>query len=222
VTTLPEPIDPRNLRIGDAEREVAAERLRVAAGEGRLDIDELEERITAVYQAKTYAELEPVTRDLPVSSGTGAYVAPSPERRPGRWRIGSKPGRTKTIVWMGGSENKGTWVVPRKYLALAWMGGIVLDLREAEFEANEVVITACAWMAGIEIIVPEGLNVQVHGLGFMGGYQGPAGTEVDPDSPTVHVKGFAFMAGVDVKRRGPKKDKKSKGLDGGGQAELSS
>jgi len=64
-SNVPEPIDPRQLRVSDKEREAVAEQLRVAAGDGRLDLGELEERITAVYSAKTYAELEPITRDLP-------------------------------------------------------------------------------------------------------------------------------------------------------------
>lgn len=205
-SNVPEPIDPRHLRVSDTEREQVAEQLRVAAGDGRLDLDELEDRITAVYKAKTYAELEPITRDLPSATFPGPSAVPAPATR-GRWRVGRKAGRTKSIVVMGGSENRGSWVVPKRYTAFAWMGGIELDLREAEFEDMEVTIYASCWMAGIEILVPEGLNVQVHGFGFMGGYSSTPAGEVDPDAPVVHVKGFAFMGGVDVKRKPPKQPK---------------
>jgi hypothetical protein len=210
-SNLPEPIDPRQLRVSDTEREAVAEQLRVAAGDGRLGLDELEDRITAVYSAKTYAELEPITRDLPVGStvrGPADFAAPATR---GRWRVGLKPGRTKTVVFMGGSQNKGKWVVPRSYKAFAWMGGIELDLREADFEDMEVTINASAWMGGISIVVPEGLNVHVHGFGFMGGYSGTPGGEVDPTAPTVHIRGFAFMAGVDVKRKPQKVPKELRG-----------
>src|SRR5580658_618949 len=57
--------DPASLRASDKDRESAAEVLREAAGEGRLSMTELDERLDAVYGAKTYAELEPVIRDLP-------------------------------------------------------------------------------------------------------------------------------------------------------------
>jgi hypothetical protein len=207
---VPEPIDPRQLRVSDDEREQVAERLRVAAGEGRLGLDELEDRITAVYTAKTYAELEPITRDLP-AAGAGSAVAPvsgpAPVAGRGRWRVGRPASRRKTFVVMGGSEQRGTWVVPKRYTAFCWMGGIVLDLREAEFEDMEVSINASCWMGGIEVLVPEGLNVQVHGFGFMGGYSGSPAGPVDPNAPTVHVKGFAFMGGVDVKRKAPREPK---------------
>jgi hypothetical protein len=60
------------VRPSDREREEVAEALRRHAGEGRLDVDELGERLEAVYAARTRAELEPLTADLP------GVVAPAP------------------------------------------------------------------------------------------------------------------------------------------------
>jgi hypothetical protein len=54
-----------HLRASDADREQVAERLRNAATEGRIGIDELEERLSATLAARTYAELEAVVADLP-------------------------------------------------------------------------------------------------------------------------------------------------------------
>src|SRR3712207_8360072 len=56
-------------RASDAEREAAAERIRVAAGDGRLDADELEERLERAYAARTVGDLEALTRDLPEPGG---------------------------------------------------------------------------------------------------------------------------------------------------------
>jgi hypothetical protein len=53
------------LRASDADRERIAERLRHATGEGRLSADELEERLEAVFAARTYGELDAVVADLP-------------------------------------------------------------------------------------------------------------------------------------------------------------
>lgn len=53
------------LRASDADREQAAERLRHAAGEGRIVSEELEERLEAVFSARTYGELDAVVADLP-------------------------------------------------------------------------------------------------------------------------------------------------------------
>ena len=57
--------DPRGMRASDADRDRAAELLREAAAEGRLSLDALDERLDLIYAAKTYAELAPVTADLP-------------------------------------------------------------------------------------------------------------------------------------------------------------
>ncbi len=58
------------LRASDADREQIAERLRHAAGEGRIVAEELEERLETVFSARTYGELDAVVADLP--SGTPA------------------------------------------------------------------------------------------------------------------------------------------------------
>ena len=59
------PADRRNLRVSDAEREHAAEVLRRAAGDGRITFEELDDRLTAAYAARTYGELAAITEDLP-------------------------------------------------------------------------------------------------------------------------------------------------------------
>jgi hypothetical protein len=53
------------LRASDEDRERVAERLRKAAGEGRLLTEELEERLEAAFSARTYGELDSVLADLP-------------------------------------------------------------------------------------------------------------------------------------------------------------
>jgi hypothetical protein len=60
------------LRASDEDRERVADRLRHAAGEGRLLTEELEERLGDVFSARTYGELDAVVSDLP---------APRDERR---------------------------------------------------------------------------------------------------------------------------------------------
>jgi hypothetical protein len=55
---------PGTLRASDADREAAAERLRIAAGEGRLTALELEERLSAAYAARFCAELSRLTADV--------------------------------------------------------------------------------------------------------------------------------------------------------------
>lgn len=52
-------------RASDSDRDVVAEDLRDAFSEGRLDSDEYERRLGAVWEARTYGELDRLTADLP-------------------------------------------------------------------------------------------------------------------------------------------------------------
>ncbi len=71
------------MRASDADREAAADRLRVAAGEGRLDADELDERLSSVYGARWCSELVGLTSDItppPATVVRPAFVQRSPTR----------------------------------------------------------------------------------------------------------------------------------------------
>jgi hypothetical protein len=184
-----------------------AEILREAAGDGRLTLEELDERLDAVYAAKTYAELEPITHDLP---NAGAPHVPAPAVTADPARFGGQPGSTAAIAIMGGFERKGDWVVPREMSCVAFMGGGELDMREARFEEQTVKINIVAIMGGVEITVPDDANVQVQGVGIMGAFDHSASGGGQPGGPTVVVTGLAFMGGVEIKRKRPRRDKLAK------------
>ncbi len=74
------------LRASDADREHIAERLRHAAGEGRIVAEELEERLETVFSARTYGELDAVVADLP-----GTTPARRRERSVSIFRYGPLP-----------------------------------------------------------------------------------------------------------------------------------
>ena len=192
--------DPRHLRASDADRERIANVLREAAGDGRLTMDELDQRLDAVYAAKTYAELEPITHDLP-GAGT-AYLPPaSPAARLDPARYGAEPTSHGAVAIMGGFTRRGDWVVPKEFTAFCFMGGGEIDMRNARFAEREVAIHIVAIMGGCEIIVPEDATVRVTGIGIMGAFDHTGSGAGTPDGPVITVNGVAFMGGVDVKRR---------------------
>lgn len=186
------------MRASDADRERVAKVLHDAMGEGRLTLTELDERLRAVYAAKTLGELVPITADLPVAPGAGLLLPP-PLPAPDR-RIGGVPGPTTSVAFLSGFSREGLWVVPRFHSALAFMGGGKLDLTDARFATAHTTIQAIAVMGGIEIIVPEDITVRVRGFGLMGGFDHRGSIEAPPGSPTLTVTGFAFMGGVQVRR----------------------
>lgn len=197
-----EPGDPALLRISDADRHHVAEILREAAGEGRIDLAELDERLEATYAAKTYADLVPITADLPATGQTHTR-APAPRPQPAGPLVPAAR-HDSTVAILGGSTRKGIWEIGPSHTAFAMMAGIEIDLREARFAARETVIYANAFWAGIDIYVNEFTHVVVEGVGIMGAFDHASDKvepQLGPDSPTVRIKGVALMAGVTVQRR---------------------
>jgi hypothetical protein len=195
----PVPTDPSRLRAADADRDRAAEMLRRAAAEGRITFDELDERIGQAYAAKTFADLEALTSDLP-GPGVSAPVPATPRYQPSEVPTGT-PASSFSLAIMSGAKRAGPWVVPPAYTAVAVMGGVELDLRHARFAEAEVTIRAFCLMGGVSITVPEDMAVDVSGIGFMGGFDHRASGPGAPGAPHLRVVGFAMMGGVDVKRR---------------------
>jgi hypothetical protein len=195
--------DPARLRISDDDRHKVAEVLRTAAGEGRIDFEELDERLEATYAARTYADLVPITVDLPAQSTVGLPVHPAAAANASPVVAGGAT-QERHLAIMGGFERKGVWTVPQHLSVTCFMGGADLDLRQAQFAAREVVITVNAVMGGADIKVNPHTHVIMEGTGIMGGYSGPSDktpVELDENSPVVRIRGFAIMGGVSVSRR---------------------
>jgi DUF1707 SHOCT-like domain/Cell wall-active antibiotics response LiaF, C-terminal len=182
-----------DLRASDDDRDRAAERLRRAAAEGRLTVDELEERLQATYEARTQGELEPLVADVPAL-----------RERPAGNRVSVRPGEGGArwlVSILGGHDRKGHWRLSPRLNVVNVMGGSDLDLHEAELADDEVVITVVSVMGGGDIRVPEGLNVEVSQFAFLGGNDVELGAaHPDPGGPVVRIRLFSVMGGTDVKR----------------------
>jgi hypothetical protein len=200
--------DPSQLRISDQDRHQVAEVLRQAAGEGRIDLEELDQRLDATYAARTYADLVPITLDLPAAPSTQVPARPAPA---GPSPVVAGPREERHLAILGGLERKGEWVVPEHLTVAAFLGGADLDLRRARFAAREVTITVNAVMGGADIKVNPHTHVIMEGVGILGGYAGPSGdvpAELDENSPVVRIKGFAIMGGVSVSRKPAPEDRR--------------
>jgi Domain of unknown function (DUF1707)/Cell wall-active antibiotics response 4TMS YvqF len=181
--------EPPELRVSDADREAAVARLRLAGGEGRLTLEELAERVELADAARTRGDLDALTADLPATSAPAPPPAPLGKDR--RW----------VVAIMGGETRKGRWRPSRRTNAVAVMGGIDIDLREAEL-ADGAEFLAIGIMGAVSIVVPEGVSVEMSGFALMGGNSGPDDRLPPlPEAPLVRVRAFSLMGGVVVERK---------------------
>ena len=196
---------PPELRVSDAERDRAVAFLRHHCADGRLTLDEFSDRVGVVYGAKTAGEIEMVTSDLPAM--TDALRSPSVEAAERMTR------RSRAVNWtvsiFTGSRQRGRWRIDGETTAFAMMGHCLLDLREAEVVGHEAVINAYAFMGGVDVIVPEGIEVAFDVIAIMGGRHARVkNVPVIPGSPVVRIRGFALMGGVTVRSQGPRSERR--------------
>ena len=211
--------DPSRLRVSDEDRHTVAEVLRQAAGEGRIDLEELDERLEATYRAKTYGELVPITADLPLGGATPRPVPPAvPSVPQGRAPLPvAGPSYSSSLAVMSDCTRRGAWQVPHRHTAFSMMGSVTIDLREARFSSRETVIDAYAIMASIDVVVNAWTHVVVEGVGIMGDFseaRSKVPPELGPDSPVVRIRGMALMASVTVQRKPMPGEKRPRGIRG--------
>ena len=143
--------DNRNLRVSHQDRDEVAEQLRVAAGDGRLTADELDERLETALTARTYGELEAVLADLPASASGRPAPAPAAE--------------AKDLVALkiahGVIKRDGRWVVPRRLTVEARHGSVAIDFSAAVISQPTLDLEISVGHGNIVLTVPPGVVVDV-------------------------------------------------------------
>jgi hypothetical protein len=174
------------LRASDADRERTVELLREHAVQGRLTLEEFTDRMSAAYAARTNDELVELARDLPAGG-----VSVETRRRPTRFMFSI----------FGSTTREGRIRVPRHVGCLTVFGNVDLDLRQATLEGDVITIVALGSFGAIDIYVPEGVEIDLHGIGLFG-HKRARGNDPTPraGTPLVRVYAVSFFAGIDVWR----------------------
>lgn len=197
------------MRASDADRQQVADVLSAAYAEGRLTLDEHDERLDQAMSAKTFAELIPVTRDLVYAAPAPAAAVPSagsetaPSVRVDGTGASTEPERM--IAVFGGATRSGRWRIRRQTQAYALFGGVDLDLREATFEAPVVEISGFWCFGGMDVKVPPGIEVRDQTVGIFGGSDVSHVAPAEPGAPVLVIKGLCLFGGVTVKTPRPRR-----------------
>ncbi len=177
------------IRASDQDRDAVAQRLQQAFAERRLDDDEFDERMRAALTARTSADLEKLTTDLPAAPAAGTAPAPAAPA-PGRW----------AVAYKNSIRRGGRWRVPERFNSIVYKGDGWLDLRAAELTAPVTRVVAVAYKSRIDILVPPGVRVEMDGFGVSKGWSAEEEMEIrlPHDAPTVHVRGIAYKGTIET------------------------
>ncbi|HVE92873.1 MAG TPA: DUF1707 domain-containing protein [Actinomycetota bacterium] len=181
------------MRASDADRDAAAATLRDHFAVGRLTLDELAERLEVAVAATTTQELQAVTHDLPVAGQAARPAGPSRRRQD-----------VKVLVAvLGDNVRRGRWRAGEEMVAVALLGDCKLDLRNATFEADEIFIRATAVLGDVTITVPEGMDVELSGIGILGDTTNSVTGEGLAGLPRLQIKALSVLGDVRVRARPP-------------------
>jgi hypothetical protein len=171
------------VRVTSADRERALAVIQLACVDGRLTLEELGHRVEIVERASTAAELWSATSDV------------APALTPSH----STPPRS-TVAIMSEVTRTGRWRVGESTRAVAVMGKCKLDLRNAAISAQVTTIRVRVVMGEIEVLVPEGVEVELETTTIMGNREVKGLRELPPPgAPVVRLTGLALMGAVNVR-----------------------
>jgi len=171
----------RNLRMSDADRERVLARLNVAVGEGRLTLQEFEERVDGVLNARTYGEIEPFVMDLPMASGDA---------------LAAHVGHSREVVELNNVastlKRRGQWAVPRRLVVHSKAGSVRLDMRHAMISHPVIHVDLDVYAGSTTIVLPPGATADIDGVDIYAGTARsnvPSLADITGGNPHVIVSG---------------------------------
>jgi hypothetical protein len=177
------------LRASDADRERVAGLLGDALADGRLTVDEHNERIDLVYASRTHGELAPLTADL----GTGG-------RHVERQRSAVPVERVAPqVAILSSSVARPTGRVEGRIVGIGFLGDARIDLTYASLGEDGVEITAQAYTGSVDIVVPADARVTMSGFALLGSLS-PTREPGPADGPHVKVSAFVLLGSVTIHR----------------------
>lgn len=171
----PEPGAVPEVRASDADRDRVVDVLRDAAADGRLTVDEFDERMTAALSARTLGQLAPLTADLVAGPGRPA--------RPGA--AAAPPSDVIRIDQRYGSvQRAGRWMVPRRLQLRASWCDVTLDFTDAVITYDTLYVDMHVRGGSLILVTRPGVVVDAGDLRVrytdVGIYPGP-----EPGAPVV-------------------------------------
>jgi class 3 adenylate cyclase len=199
-------VEPGDVRIGDVDRQRVIDELSRHTGQGRLTLDEFAELAGRVYAARIRRDLDDVLAGLPDDIDIRRSDTPRDTPTGPVGGVDSSPPATaptsprrRFVAIMGGTAARGRWRAPGRITAFAFWGHVKVDLRQAMIDERVVEVTAWAIMGSVEVVVPDGIPVDLDGMVLMGGSSdNTRRSEVPtlPHAPLIRVHARGLWGGV--------------------------
>jgi hypothetical protein len=153
-----------SIRVGHRERDAVVAALQEAAGDGRLSMAELDDRLEVALQAKTYADLDPLVADLSVQLPSGALSSSRSQAQRPPTAGYSREDPLRLDGGMSSEKRAGVWTVPPFMLINQGLGSVKLNCLEATPAAQLIEIEVIGGAGSIVLVLPDGWAVDADRL----------------------------------------------------------
>ncbi len=193
-------------------RDQVIEQLKVNYAHNNIVMEEFERRLELATATEDRSELLKVVNDLPVINGEDAVRDSGGANSPNRVSINTGQIRSdeSMLSVFSATTRKGVWRPSRYTKLLAVFGGADLDYTRAYLPPGEFNVEIMCMFGGVELLVPDGMNVEINGLPIFGGLENKTSGEYIPGAPTLKVRAVALFGGVEVKHPGKRRRKRKR------------
>ncbi|MFD6098938.1 DUF1707 domain-containing protein [Nocardiopsis flavescens] len=178
------PAPAAGMRASHHDRDAVVDLLRDAAAEGRIDHEELDERLERALTSRTRAELAALTVDLPAPPDSGPALPP----------LVLKGGLS------GATRGPGQWETPAHVIARGGVGGVKIDFSRVRTRLPEVLVEAYGETSGVTVVIPDGWAADTAGMDpGTGGLRNGTTPDRLPGTPLIRLTGSGGLGGVEIR-----------------------
>ncbi len=191
------PVIPQDRPI-ESLREEVIDQLVMNYSHGLLSLQAFERRLDTAMESADHNVLVELTADLDLEVDQD-FV----NNRKDQLGMNYQPGESEDVEYIfqvfSGNDRAGTWRLPKEIHSYSIFSGSKIDLSEAQFTNPEIRIKVFNLFSGLDIYVPEHVNVQSKAFCIFGGIDNSVNSATNPNTPTVIIEGFALFSGIDIK-----------------------
>ena len=176
------------LRASHEDRDRVAEILRVAAGDGLLTVEELDQRLEVALTARTQRELTALTVDLPAAAGSAVVGLPRAQPKD----------LVRIETHSGTARRDGPWVLPQAMDVQVTSGSVILDFTNAVIAVPVLKIHAEVKSGSVRLVTKPGIVVDTDDVSIRSGstkVRAPWGHDV-PVTLRVEVSGLVGSGSI--------------------------
>ncbi len=188
-------------------RDFVIEQLKLNFAHDNLEVEDFESRLEKANESSSKQAILELVSDLPrLKDDTGKSLTSY------QGSIALNTGRiqqsSSLVAVLGGNTRKGIWKPARRTNVITVLGGTELDYTDAVVPPGVSEVNVMCLLGGAEITVPPGMNVEVDLVPILGGVENNVDLSENPDAPTLVIRGFIALGGLEVNTAKQKKRKR--------------